>query len=130
MVDHVGLPVRDFEAALRFYDATLPTLGMSRTLYFPGEQCSMAAYGHDGKMQFFISSPKGAFQSAEAEVCLVGGSADRIRQWHSKCVEAGAKSLEAPTAHPDWHPGYYGATIADPSGWRIDACIHDYSPDQ
>ena len=132
MVDHVALSVRDFEASLQFYDATLSMLGMSRTLHVPSGAWSMAAYGHDNRTQFFINGLEEGkeFRLAEVQVCLAGGSAGEIRGWYDRCLEMGGQSIEPPTAHPDWHPGYYGASVADPSGWRIDACIHNHSQDQ
>ncbi len=38
----------------------------------------------------------------------------------------GGGSDAKPEAKPDYHPGYFGAAIIDPDGWRIEACMHDY----
>lgn len=40
--------------------------------------------------------------------------------------ELGGKDNGKPGPRPEYHPGYYGAFIIDPDGWRIEACLHDY----
>ena len=51
---------------------------------------------------------------------------EAVQQWYAKCLELGGKDNGAPGPRPEYHPGYFGAFIIDPNGWRIEACFHQY----
>ena len=53
-------------------------------------------------------------------------NAEAVAEWYDKALKLGGKDNGAPGVRPEYHPGYFGAFIIDPSGWRIEACFHGY----
>jgi len=51
---------------------------------------------------------------------FVAPNIEAIHQWYAKCLELGGIDNGAPGPRPEYHPGYYGAFIVDPNGWRIE----------
>ena len=94
----------------------------------------VAGYGKGEKPYFWIS-PMG---NKEEEIGCARGvhfaflapSVEAVQEWHKKCLELGGKDNGAPGPRPIYHPGYYGAFIIDPSGWRIEACLHNYQANE
>lgn len=133
MLDHVSISVNDYEKNLIFYDQTLETLGYQRifTIDIPEQEVKTAGYGKGGKPSFWIS-PMG---KKEEEVGRARGvhfaflapNSAAVDAWHKKCLELGGTDNGAPGPRPHYHPGYYGAFIIDPSGWRIEAVFHQYN---
>jgi predicted lactoylglutathione lyase len=62
-------------------------------------------------------------------VHLAFGAPDRatVEAFHRAGTEAGFASLGAPGERPQYHPGYYGAYLADPDGNNVEAVFHDRS---
>lgn len=139
MLDHFSISVKDYEQSLKFYDETLGLLGMKRLMSFdvPEHQANYAGYGRAEKPRpaFWISS-KGSAEREEEEVGRARGvhfafeapDANAVKAWHTKCLELGGRDNGAPGPRAEYHPGYFGAFIVDPNGWRIEACFHGYKP--
>ncbi len=130
MIDHISLPVENFSESIAFYDQTLKVIGCERLLTFQDKpENGMAGYGKEGKASFWITSNNNGqplVNMPNVEVTFKAMSADQVDQWHALCLKAGAQDVTAPAHYPDYHPGYYGACVIDPSGWRIEMVIHDY----
>lgn len=128
MIDHVSIAVKDYKESLEFYDKTLKTLGYDRIVEIGGY---VAGYGKDGKPSFWIST-EGRGENGEigkakgVHFSFLAPDVDSVYQWYQQCIENGGKDNGAPGIRPEYHPGYYGAFIIDPNGWRIEACLHDY----
>ncbi len=130
MIEHISYSVKDYEKSLKFYDETFPILGYKRVMTIDEGAVQVAGYGKDEKPYFWIS-PMG---NKEEEIgnargvhfAFLAPSVVAIKKWHKKCLELGGTDNGAPGPRPIYHPGYYGAFIIDPSGWRIEACLHDY----
>ncbi|MBT3828146.1 VOC family protein [bacterium] len=135
MIHHVSLAVSDGLRSLKFYDTTLATLGYERVLYIeklPDAQ-HLAGYGKDGKPNFWIAAPNDATQPDEQigkargmHVAFLAHSAQDVDNWYQSCLAAGGTDNGKPGPRAYYHPGYYGAFIIDPDGWRIEACFQNY----
>ena len=65
--------------------------------------------------------------SASANVHLAFAAPDRetVHHFHATGLAAGFESRGNPGERPEYHPGYYGAYLADPDGNVIEAVFHD-----
>ena len=119
MIDHVSVPVRDLEAASRFYGAVLAVLGI-------GILESRAATIGFGKTypDFWINlrpdmAPVDA--TSGAHVCFRARTPDLVDAFHAAALAAGGANDGAPGLRPQHGEGYYAAFIRDPDGNRIEA---------
>lgn len=132
MLDHASISVNDFKESLRFYDETLKLLGYERVMTFDVPDGQIAAYGTTGRPYFWVgqeTSPNLAESIGKARgfhLAFQAPSIEAIHAWYQKCLELGGKDNGAPGPRPEYHPGFYGAFIVDPNGWRIEATLHHY----
>ncbi|MEI8295169.1 MAG: VOC family protein [Alphaproteobacteria bacterium] len=133
MIDHTSFDVKDYQQSLDFYDKTLSLLGYERLMTFEIPEANFAGYGSKERARpsFWISS---GGNEAEAvgnarglHVSFVAPTVEAIQQWYQTCLDNGGTCNGQPGPRPMYHPGYYGAFVLDPNGWRIEACLHDYS---
>lgn len=129
ITDHISIGVKDFDESLKFYDATLSTLGYERIMTF-GKHA--AGYGKDRKPSFWIvtggneEDPIG--KARGFHIAFIAPSVENIQAWYDSCLANGATSNGAPGQRSQYHPGYYAAFIVDPNGWHIEAVMHNYKP--
>lgn len=133
MLDHCSISVKDYDTSLKFYDQTLAILGYDRLMTFDTPEHKVAGYGAEGKLSFWIgvelATPKMDEIIGKAQglhVAFKASDVKAVQSWHAKCLELGGKDNGAPGIRPEYHPGYYGAFIIDPNGWRIEACFQGY----
>lgn len=132
MIDHTSISVNDYEKSLVFYDQTFEVLGYKRnmTIDIPEKNVRTAGYGKGEKPSFWIS-PMGKKEedigsARGVHFAFLAPSTEAVDLWYKKCLELGGKDNGAPGSRPHYHPGYYGAFIIDPDGWRIEAVFHQY----
>ncbi len=129
IMDHVSIAVKDFDESLKFYDATLSTLGYERVMTF-GKHA--AGYGKDKKPSFWIVTggneeyPIG--KARGLHIAFLASSVENIQAWYDSCLEHGGTSNGAPGQRAQYHPGYYAGFIIDPNGWHLEAVLHNYKP--
>ena len=134
MLDHFSLSVKDYPQSLFFYDETLKILGYDRviTIDMPEHQVKCVGYGlNEGKRPYFWISPMGLSteevgQARGFHMAFTAPSQEAVVAWYHKCLELGGKDNGAPGPRAEYHPGYFGAFIIDPNGWRIEAVTHHY----
>ena len=118
MLDHVGIPVEDFELSKRFYERALAPLGYGLIVEYDD---SAAGFGREGMPDFWIA--RGA---AGAAVHVAFTSPDRatVDAFHVAAIAAGGRDNGGPGLRPQYHPTYYGAFVLDPDGHNIEAVRH------
>jgi catechol 2,3-dioxygenase-like lactoylglutathione lyase family enzyme len=119
MIDHVSVPVRDLDAAARFYETVLGALGIQKLEARP------ATVGFGKKYPEFwinlrrdIATPPAGNGS---HVCFRARSTELVDAFHAAALQAGGLSDGAPALRPQHGDGYYAAFIHDPDGNRIEA---------
>ena len=133
MLDHFSISVKDYDQSLKFYDETLGILGYKRMMAFeiPENGCKLAGYGLGLRPNLWISDMGRDEEiiglARGVHIAFSAPNAEAVQKWYSKCLELGGKDNGAPGIRPEYHPGYYGAFIIDPSGWRVEACFHQHS---
>lgn len=120
VLDHVSIQCSDPAASAAFYDAVLPTVGVTRLMSFG----PVVGYGWEGKPDFWI----GPFDSGEGfrETHLAFQAADRaaVQAFFDAAVTAGAEVLHEPRVFPEYHEHYFGAFVRDPDGNNVEAVCH------
>ena len=131
MIDHTSFAVAHFEQSRAFYDKTLAILGYEPIVDINSPEVKVVGYGTPPKPSFWLSdrgyNPSEAVGNALGlHVAFLAPSVEAVNKWYQMCLALGGKDNGAPGPRTQYHPGYYGAFIVDPNGWRIEACLHHY----
>jgi catechol 2,3-dioxygenase-like lactoylglutathione lyase family enzyme len=115
-IDHVILPVRDYEAGKRFYEGALRPLGFELLLDWPdGRRAWFGVKGNASSLWLAESETAGAL-----EVCLAAEQPEAVDAFHAEALGAGGRSSWAPGIRPEFSRDYYAARIQDPDGNSIE----------
>jgi catechol 2,3-dioxygenase-like lactoylglutathione lyase family enzyme len=115
-IDHVMLPVRDYEAAKRFYAGALLPLGFALLLDWPhGRRAWFGIEGSASSLWLTESNAAGSL-----EVCLGADEPAAVDAFHAEALVAGARSSWEPGIRPEFSRDYYAARIQDPDGNSIE----------
>ncbi len=133
MIDHMGVTVRDLQAAKAFYDAALAPLGVVVVMSVTAEQTGGTAhfgYGatqdrrdiQAGKPSFWISESQ--VPTGPMHVALVAADRSQVDAFHAAALAAGGSDNGGPGVRPHYHPNYYAAFVLDPDGRNVEAVCH------
>ena len=115
MFDHIGLRVKDVEAAARLYTAMLAPLG-----YVAGPRdSSYAGFGPEGAPALWLQLSKDPKRGAH--IALRAADRAAVDRFHAAGLKAGAKDNGAPGLRTDYAPNYYGAFLIDLDGNNVEA---------
>ena len=100
IVDHVGITCADFEAAQRFYDTVLATLGAGEgTRNIADSGHTRLIYNNGNGTNFIVSQPindEPASVANGSTVAFSCNSLEQVKQLHDTAVANGGTSIEAP----------------------------------
>ena len=124
MLDHLGIPVRDFDRSIAFYEKVLAPLGYSVVMRVGPEDGAAGrhvGFGA-GKPSFWLSEAG----EAAGHLHIAFAAADRaaVAAFHAAALAAGAADNGGPGLRPHYHPNYYGAFVIDPDGHNVEAVCH------
>lgn len=128
MLDHVSVTVDDVAAAESFYDAVMETLGVPKVGCDPDE--GWLGYGlrgdavHPGRTYFSVRRGASPAETYGRHLCFKAPSRAAVDGFWRAGLSAGGKDEGAPGVRPQYHPTYYAAFLADPSGNRVEAVCH------
>lgn len=130
MIDHTSFSVKNYTHSLEYYDQTLEILGYKRVMTINLPEYQTAGYGSSGRPFLWIS-PMGnesedIGKAKGLHIAFRAPTVESIIQWYKTCLNLGGQPNGAPGPRTEYHPGYYGAFIIDPNGWRTEACLHNY----
>ena len=117
-IDHLTVPVRDYEVAKRFYADTLEPLGYRLVLDWPDNR----------RAYFGLPSQPSSFWVVESvfagalEVSLAVADRAAVVAFHAAALAAGARSLAEPGERERRR---YGARIADFDGNALEALCRE-----
>ncbi|MEJ2138526.1 MAG: VOC family protein [Gammaproteobacteria bacterium] len=117
-LDHLGLPVTDLDASVRFYRAALAPVGISQL----GAGDRHAAFGI-GAMPYLIIRLAAAV-SAPVHVAFIADQRADVDAFHAAAVAAGGADNGVAGLRPDYHAAYYAAFVLDPDGHNIEVVKH------
>jgi catechol 2,3-dioxygenase-like lactoylglutathione lyase family enzyme len=118
VLDHVGVPVSDFERSKRFYAEALLPLGYELIME---PSVTAARFGRSGKPDFWISQgePGQAFH-----IAFAADDRGTVEAFHEAAIAAGGRDNGGPGLRPAYHASYYGTFVFDPDGKNIEAVCH------
>jgi catechol 2,3-dioxygenase-like lactoylglutathione lyase family enzyme len=115
-IDHVILPVRDYEASKHFYQEALRPLGLVLMLdWREGRRAWFGIAGSPSSLWVAESDAAGSL-----ELCLGAEDLDAVDAFHGEAVGAGGRSSWEPGIRPEFSRDYYAARIVDPDGNSIE----------
>jgi catechol 2,3-dioxygenase-like lactoylglutathione lyase family enzyme len=116
-IDHLTIPVRDYDASKRFYERALGPLGFVVRLDWPDKR----------KVFFGPENMPSSLWLTETEtagivqVSLAAVGSDAVDAFHTAAVSAGARTEYEPAIRPEYNREYYAARVLDPDGNSIEA---------
>jgi catechol 2,3-dioxygenase-like lactoylglutathione lyase family enzyme len=116
MYDHIGLRVKDLDASVRFYTATLSTLGH----VLCSRDDTSAGFGPREAPAFWLHAG-GAAKSAGVHIALRAPERAAVNAFHQAGLKAGGRDNGVPGVRRDYSPNYYAAFLLDPDGNNIEA---------
>jgi catechol 2,3-dioxygenase-like lactoylglutathione lyase family enzyme len=116
MYDHIGFKVRDLDASVRFYDATLAPLGH----VLSSRDASGAGFGPPGAPALWLYVAKGKSGNG-MHVALRAPTRAAVDRFHAAGLAAGGRDNGAPGLRADYAPTYYAAFLIDPDGNNVEA---------
>lgn len=117
-IDHIGLPVSDYEQSKQFFASALAPLGIGLVADGHG----WAGFGRNGKPQFWFG-PAAKAQNP-MHVAFAAENRAQVRAFYEAALRAGGKDNGPPGIRSIYHPDYYGAFVIGPDGHNIEAVCH------
>jgi catechol 2,3-dioxygenase-like lactoylglutathione lyase family enzyme len=118
VLDHVGLPVSNFERSKRFYAEALSPLGYELLME---PSVSAAGFGRWGKPDFWIAQGD---PGHAVHVAFTADDRNTVDAFYEEAMAAGGRDNGGPGLRPQYHPSYYGAFVLDPDSNNIEAVCH------
>ena len=124
-ISHITLGTNDPARAANFYDAVMPTLGISR---LPKPTGKPPAYARDGSMPIiYLYSPddgRPATWGNGTHVALIAASHAAVHAFHEAALANGGTCEGAPGPRPNYGENYYAAYVRDPDGNKLQAVCY------
>jgi len=116
MYDHIGLKVKDLDAAVRFYSAALAPLGHVVST----NDASYAGIGPKGEPALWLYAARDA-KGPGVHIALRAADQVAVDRFHKEGLKAGGRDNGKPGLRTDYSPNYYAAFVLDPDGNNIEA---------
>ena len=124
-VDHVSIPVADFETSATFYDAVLATLGLIRRKQREGA----IGWGPNDVAPpiFWIHAREPGHATSGIGLHISFRARDRaeVHAFHEVALKHGGRDAGAPGVRPQYTAGFYGCFIFDLDGFKIEAVVRE-----
>ena len=128
MIDHIGINVPDLEAAKRYYDELMPSVGMEPFFITDEELSYQPADGKPGTRIFFYVAPiENEYVRKHVglqHLAFRARTRAQVDDAHAKALELGSSSLFSPRLFPQYHENYYAAFWYDPHGFLLEIVCH------
>ncbi len=126
ILHHVSIGTTDWDKAVAFYDAVMPTIGAEKKMSFPGA----AAYGK-AFPEFWVQRPLNGQPHSVANgghFAFIAESREAVQAFYEAAIAAGGTSDGEPGPRPDYGPDYYGCYVYDLDGHKLEAAIVPSEP--
>ena len=125
MLDHVGMPVSDYERSKVFYSKVLKPLGYDLVFEVSSKETGgnrSAGFGAGKRPQFWIGTGKPI--KGAVHFAFTAKNRESVRAFYDAAMKAGGSDNGAPGLRPHYHEYYFGAFVHDPDGHNIEAVCH------
>jgi catechol 2,3-dioxygenase-like lactoylglutathione lyase family enzyme len=123
-IDHLTLPVRDYDVSKRFFEQALRPLGLVVLLDWPDKRRTYLGLEHEPSSLWLTES----YAAGTLELTLVANDADAVDAFHAAAVAAGARGDWPPAIRPELSRDYYAARVLDPDGNAIEVVYRGIVP--
>jgi catechol 2,3-dioxygenase-like lactoylglutathione lyase family enzyme len=120
-IDHLTVPVQDYEVGRRFYADALKPLGYVTLLDWPDRRRAYLGVPSGPSSLWVVESEA----AGTLDVALALEDRESVIAFHNAALAAGARSLTEPSIRPEHHAGYFAARIADFDGNAIEAVCRE-----
>ena len=117
MIEHVSVPVSNYENAKKFYSAALRPLGYELLREYPPEAAGYCE-GESTSLWMVLKKEK----IIPIHVAFRGQSKEAVQQFHAAALRVGGTDNGAPGFRTEYGDDYYAAFALDPDGNNIEAC--------
>lgn len=118
MFDHIGLHVRNLEAARRFYTAALEPFG-----HVPDG--SGTGFGPEGAPSLWLYETSKE-DVARTHLAFRASTRDAVERFYRVGLAAGGSGNGEPGLRADYSPTYFAAFLRDPDGNNVEAvCLSE-----
>ncbi|MDX6512659.1 MAG: hypothetical protein QOE36_2163 [Gaiellaceae bacterium] len=115
-IDHLTVPVRDYETAKAFYSAALRPLGFELLMDWLQRRRAYFGIPPAPSSLWLVES---VFPGT-LEIALVAPSVEAVDAFYFAAVSASARVVGEPSIVADRSGDYYAARVLDPDGNRIE----------
>ena len=125
IIDHVEIPVSQFERARTFYREALRPLGLEEIIVVEaatGDACR-AGFGKDGYPGLWLIGPRET--GASVHLALRASSRESVDAFHAHALRSGGRDNGEPGIRTRYHDNYYAAYVLDPDGNNIEAVCQE-----
>jgi catechol 2,3-dioxygenase-like lactoylglutathione lyase family enzyme len=116
MYDHIGLKVKDIDAAVRFYQSALAGLG----LVLNSRDAGGAGFGPRDEPALWLYASDHA-PGPGVHIALRAPDRAAVDRFYADGLKAGGRDHGRPGLRADYSPTYYAAFLLDPDGNNIEA---------
>ena len=125
MLDHLSLPARDVDAAVRFYLDVFAPLGLREAMRHERDGRPVVGLsGPDGFPHFWLGPAADDGPHDEVHVAFRAADRSSVDRVHAAALSAGAEVLHPPRLWPEYHPTYYAVFLRDRDGNNVEAVTH------
>jgi catechol 2,3-dioxygenase-like lactoylglutathione lyase family enzyme len=116
-IDHLTVPVRDYERSKRFYERALRPLGVGIRLDWPDRRRAFLGNEEKPSSLWLAESPA----AGTLELSFAAPHSDAVDAFHAAALDAGGRTEHEPGIRPEYSRDYYAARVLDPDGNSIEA---------
>jgi len=116
-IDHLTVPVSDYERSKRFYAEVLEPLGFAILLDWHDKRRAYLGVPPATSSLWLVES----HLAGTLEIALAAPNTDAVNAFHAAATAAGARTLHEPGISPEHSSRYYAARVLDPDGNSIEA---------
>jgi catechol 2,3-dioxygenase-like lactoylglutathione lyase family enzyme len=124
-IDHLTIPVRDYETGKRFYAELLEPLGFRVLLDWPDRRRAYLGIHPNPSSLWVVES---VFAGA-VDVSLAVADRGAVAAFHNAALAAGGRSLYEPSVRPEHNRQYYAARIVDFDSNSVEAVCRSVATD-
>jgi catechol 2,3-dioxygenase-like lactoylglutathione lyase family enzyme len=116
-IDHLTVPVSDYERSKGFYAEVLEPLGFTTLLDWYDERRAYLGVPPQASSLWLVESGV----TGTIDIALAAPSPEAVDAFHAAATAAGAPTLHDPGIRPEHSNRYYAARVLDPDGNSIEA---------
>jgi len=124
-IDHLTIPVSDYETSKAFYERVLAPLGLVVLLDWPDRR--RVYFGVKGEPSSLWVVESGT--AGSLDVTLAADTTDDVDWFHSSALAASAEPVQEPGFRGEYNRDYYASRILDPDGNAIEV-VHRVTTDR